>query len=99
MIKALKYCFLINICSIATHLWSVVLLTVNDTYYNTTKEAMPFLIMGIAPTFFSSLIFMFVFSKKADFVYSRVLLLQFLVLFAWYAIYGLAFIENFKVFY
>jgi hypothetical protein len=99
MLKALKYTILINLCSFPTHLWSILLYALNDKIYANINEARSLIIMGLAPTLFSSLIFMSLFSKKADFVFSRVLFLQFLVLFGWYIMFGIKFVENFRIFY
>lgn len=86
MIKSLKYVFIINLFCFPVHLWVLILNSFNDVEdkFETISEARNIITAGIAPLIICSLIFIGIFSKKPDFVISRVVFLQALVILVWF---------------
>lgn len=93
------YFFLINCFLFIGHIWALFGVAFNDTgvQYNTVFEAIPTILFGIAPIFIGSIIFVFVFRKKKDFIIYEFLILQLLVILGWGLFYIVNYVPNSKI--
>jgi len=95
----LFYFFIINCFLFIGHIWALFGVAFNDTgvHYNTISEAMPTILFGVAPIVLGSIIFIFVFRKKKNFIIYEFLILQLLVIVGWGLFYIVNYVPNSEV--